>query len=135
MNPGLPGLGIGGLFYILSALAMPLVALLRAARGAPRETVRWTLALRQCLIALSIVVTMSAVFWALDLALLQPLIDTAAHWQAVASEGWQRHMVRVSAVLTTAGVLAFVLLLMQLARLVSARHGAAARSAAASNAA
>ncbi len=39
-NAGLPGTGLGGLFYILLALAMPLVELYRTARG--RSSVgRW----------------------------------------------------------------------------------------------
>jgi hypothetical protein len=33
MSVGLPGTGVGGLFYLLSALAMPVRELVRAARG------------------------------------------------------------------------------------------------------
>lgn len=121
MNPGLPGLGIGGLFYILSALAMPLVALFRAVRGAPPEAVRWSLALGQFAIAISIVFVMGTVFWGLEITLFQPMLEASAQWQAQVSDGWQRTVVRTTALLTTAGVLAGVLLLMQLTRLILAR--------------
>jgi hypothetical protein len=35
MTAGLPGTGIGGLFYLVSALLMPFVTLVRAVRGRP----------------------------------------------------------------------------------------------------
>ena len=50
MNVGLPGTGIGGMFYLLSALCMPLVGALRR-EGAPT---RWRVVRRQFLMALGI---------------------------------------------------------------------------------
>jgi hypothetical protein len=60
MNAGLPGTGLGGLFYLLLAFAMPLVELVRTLRGrGSRE--RWRLALTQCAIATGIVAATVAV--------------------------------------------------------------------------
>lgn len=56
MNIGLPGTGLGGLFYLVAALLMPLVALYRAARGGPP---RWGLALRQAAYAIIILLVFS----------------------------------------------------------------------------
>ena len=50
MNVGLPGTGIGGMFYLLSAVCMPLVEALRGGRS----SVRWRLVGRQFLMAAGI---------------------------------------------------------------------------------
>src|SRR5436309_3462647 len=75
MNPGLPGAGIGGLFYVLSALWMPICELWRLRRGDARG--QWPLVARQFAIAVGIIVAMSGVFWALDTVLI--LKPVAAH--------------------------------------------------------
>lgn len=63
MNAGLPGTGIGGLFYILLALLMPLRELYLTARGrSSRE--RWLLVLQQLMIAVGIVAALGATGWA-----------------------------------------------------------------------
>lgn len=118
MNPGLPGLGIGGLFYILSALAMPLVALIRAARLAPQSSQRWWLAAGQCVIALAIIGSMAVTFWALDVALATHRFD--AESAAEVQRRWS--IVRASALAVTAGSLATVLAAMQFTRLLIARR-------------
>lgn len=67
MNAGLPGTGIGGLFYILLALLMPLRELYLTARGrSSRE--RWRLVLQQLLIACGIVASLAATGWAVSRA-------------------------------------------------------------------
>jgi hypothetical protein len=59
LNVGMPGVGLGGIFYLVAALAMPVVEAARALRarvaGArrPRAARRWGLALRQAAIALA----------------------------------------------------------------------------------
>jgi len=52
MNAGLPGTGIGGLFYVLSALWMPVAALVRMVRGGRPSN--WKLAVSQFAMALGI---------------------------------------------------------------------------------
>lgn len=110
MNPGLPGMGIGGLFYILSALLMPICEVRRRLQGGAPG--RWPLVARQFGIAIGIVGAMSGVFWALDTALL--LEQVAAHAAGKVHMMWS---LRVSALLVTSCVLATVLSTMQLVRL------------------
>ena len=102
MNPGLPGAGIGGLFYILSALWMPICELWRRRQGnAPG---RWPLVAQQFGIAVGIIVAMSGVFWALDTVLM--LQQVAAHAAGQMHAMW---ILRASALAVTSGVLATML--------------------------
>jgi len=121
MSPGLPGTGIGGLFYILCALWMPVCELWRRRQGgAPGQ---WPLVARQFGIAVGIVASMSGVFWALDAALM--LEQVAAH-----AAGGQHAMwtLRLSALMVTSGVLSMVLSAVQVVRLCllvrTVRHSA-----------
>ena len=121
MNPGLPGAGIGGLFYILSALWMPVCELWRRRQGqAPGQ---WPLVAQQFGIADGIIVAMSGAFWALDTVLL--LKQVAAHAAGQMHLMWS---LRVSAVVVTSGVLATVLATVQVVRLClrlrTVRHAA-----------
>ena len=54
MSAGLPGIGLGGLFFILSALAAPLVELARAARG-QSSVARWLHLGRQFALAVAMI--------------------------------------------------------------------------------
>jgi hypothetical protein len=63
MTAGLPGTGIGGVFYLLSALFMPIIEIVMTLRG-ESSLARWFLVLRQLTIAASILGAM----WLLGLA-------------------------------------------------------------------
>ena len=121
MNPGLPGAGIGGLFYVLSALWMPICELWRLRRGDARG--QWPLVARQFAIAVGIIVAMSGVFWALDTVLI--LQQVAAHAAGQMHAMWS---LRVSALAVTSGVLATVLGAVHVVRLClrlrTVRHAA-----------
>ncbi len=109
MNPGVPGTGIGGLFYILSALWMPICEVWRRQQGdAPRP---WPLVARQFAIAVGVVAAMTGVFWALDTFMLDQVAARAAGKVHVISS------LRVSALLVTSGVLVTVLGAVHLVRL------------------
>ncbi len=109
MNPGLPGTGIGGLFYILSALWMPICEVWRRWQGdAPR---RWPLVARQFAIAVGVVAAMTGVFWALDTFVLDQVAARAAGKVYLISS------LRVSALMVTSGVLVTVLGAVHLVRL------------------
>lgn len=58
MIAGLPGTGLAGLFFILSALAMPFVQVARAARGGPGRA--WRLVVTHVGIAVGMVVAVDA---------------------------------------------------------------------------
>jgi len=102
MNPGLPGTGIGGLFYILSALWMPICEARRRWQG--DATGRGALVARQFAIAVGVVAAMSGVFWLLDTVLI--LDRVAANAAVSAHVVWS---IRGSALLVTSGMLAMVL--------------------------
>ena len=53
MNVGLPGTGIGGLFYLITALLMPVVELVRLLRGLS-SLERWKVAVEQWMLAVGI---------------------------------------------------------------------------------
>lgn len=57
MTAGLPGTGIGGVFYLLSALLMPLFELVNTLRGQSSWS-RWTLILKQLGMAAGIIAGM-----------------------------------------------------------------------------
>jgi hypothetical protein len=103
MNPGLPGTGIGGLFYILVALWMPVCEVLRRWQG--ESSRHGALVAKQFAIAVGVVAAMSGVFWVLDVVLMLhriPAHAAAGHYAAALS-------VRVSALMITSGALATVL--------------------------
>lgn len=61
MAGGLPGVGLGGLFFVASGLLMPFVELVRVLRGRSRGN-RWPWIMRNFFIALAIVVAVWATF-------------------------------------------------------------------------
>ena len=111
MNPGLPGTGIGGLFYTVCALWMPVCEIWRWLRG--DATGHWPLVARQFAIAVGVIAAMTGVFWALDTTFM--LHQAAKHTAGKVDAAWT---LRVSALLLTSGVLATLLSVMHLARLL-----------------
>ena len=87
MNVGLPGVGLGGMFYLLSALLMPLHALAQRVRGATSK--RASFVLRQVALAVGIAGALWLTGWLLGLLLagvsqaaaagLRPIPEAAAH--------------------------------------------------------
>ena len=73
MTAGLPGAGIGGLFYLLGALLTPVWETVRALRddGSPR---RWGLVLRHFLLATSILCGIWLTGWLIGLVLTSPSV-------------------------------------------------------------
>lgn len=110
MSPGLPGTGIGGLFYILCALWMPVCELWRRRRGG--APARWPLVARQFGIAVGIVASMTGVFWALDAVVM--IEKVAAHAASGEHAMWS---LRLSALIVTSGALSTVLSAVQVVRL------------------
>ena len=68
MTAGVPGVGIGGLFFLVSALAMPFVELGRTVVGRS-SSARWKLVLRHFSMAAGIIAAFSVSAWALGVAL------------------------------------------------------------------
>lgn len=88
MNVGLPGTGIGGLFYVLTAFLMPLIELGRTLRG--RSSLqRWQRVATQTGLAVGILaglwLTARVLQWCLPTLIVTSLKD--AHHHAVRSLG------------------------------------------------
>lgn len=117
MTAGIPGVGIGGIFYLASALLMPMRSLASVLRGKP-EDARWSLALRQAAIAGGIL----AALWATGLALgwiITSFIPHGSTMVAGAAGGNEvRSVVKTGALILSLGTLAIVLAFVQLLRLV-----------------
>lgn len=105
----MPGTGIGGLFYILTALWMPVCEIWRWTRGQP--TGRWPLVARQFAIAIGVVAATSGVFWALDSVFM---LHEAAHHAA--GKAHAARSLHFPALVTTVGVLVTLLGAVHLAR-------------------
>lgn len=111
MNAGLPGVGIGGLFYLLCALLMPFTELGRTFAGrSSRE--RWRSVAVQFVMALAMVATVTAVIWGVRV-LFAPttVVTTPAAPGSGAGGAVVEHVVRVTPHLPIALVLLSYLLL------------------------
>jgi hypothetical protein len=117
MNAGLPGTGLGGLFYIASAVVMPLHRTLRGGGHAGRA---WSRVAAQSGIALGILAALFATGWALGL-LLMPGDAAVAAPSTLAGPGLG--VVRWAAVLGTVGLLTLLLLGVEIAGVVLRRAG------------
>lgn len=63
MNVGLPGTGLGGLFYLLTALLMPIVELIRTIRSGKASRMRWRTAVSQAAMAVGIIAGLWGTAW------------------------------------------------------------------------
>jgi hypothetical protein len=120
MNAGLPGTGIGGLFYIAGALWMPVHALWRRATGRP-GCAPWSAVLRQGGIAWGIVLALGVTGWGLGwlgsfAAVAPELVSGRAIMMPQFSSA-----VRWATVIGSTGVLVMVISVVQLLRLTVSR--------------
>jgi hypothetical protein len=126
MTAGLPGVGIGGIFYLASALLMPVRALVSQLRG---ERPRGGLALGKAAMAASMLGALWAGGW-----LLGRLLRAHAPAAVASATGTAlpaANVVKVSALALSLGTLAVVLVAVQVARLVVVRPARARSDAAA----
>jgi hypothetical protein len=119
MNPGLPGLGIGGLFYIVCGLALPAIAIWRKLAGRPAYPARVRLAIQQFAIASGIIGNLALAFWLLEIFLVVEIVATVATGPAEL----QWYDVRLYALALTSAVLLFVLGAMHALRLYLPKAG------------
>ena len=117
MTAGLPGVGIGGIFYLASAIMMPVRSLYAVFTGRAHEA-RWRVALQQAAIAGGIL----GALWLTGLALGWIIATVFPHSTIAgvtgAAPSHVRSVVRTSALLLSFGTLAAVLLFVQLLRAV-----------------
>jgi tetratricopeptide (TPR) repeat protein len=106
MTAGLPGSGIGGLFYLLSAIAMPIRELTRRVRGAPG---RPGLALQQAMLAGTIVMTLWFTGWVLDWLFFGGGLGGRTFASAARAYDSVPHVFRAASLLLSLGTLAAVI--------------------------
>ena len=70
MTAGIPGVGIGGLFYLISALLMPFKEAWRLIKGTSTTDSR-RMVLRQVMLALGILASLWVTGWLLGLAIVK----------------------------------------------------------------
>lgn len=117
MTAGIPGVGIGGIFYLASALLMPMRSLAAVLGGRPQDA-RWPLALRQAAIAAGILGALWATGVALGWIITSFIPQGATVVAGGAAGGEVRSVVKAGALLLSLGTLSIVLALVQVLRLV-----------------
>jgi hypothetical protein len=117
MAAGLPGTGIGGLFFILSAFFMLVVEIVRTVRGRS-SLARWRLVGRQVAIATAMVAAVTASVWAVH----GLLFDDSDRARGSRGAHGASSLLTFSPVLITLSVLATVLAAAFCARFVFARR-------------
>ena len=116
MTAGIPGSGIGGIFYLAGALLLPVRTLIRQVRGTP---VKWAPVLQQAALALGTL----AGLW-LSGALLGILVGPwfrPVHDRTNAAAAPHANLVQLNSLLVGLGTLGAALLVVQIARLVVRR--------------
>jgi hypothetical protein len=117
MTAGLPGAGIGGLFYLASTLLLPVRSLLRRARG-DAHPVDWRRQSHSVLMALGIIAALWLVGWLLAFILpveMRPVVSPGSGAAATAGT-----VLPVAAFGIGIATLVMVLLAVEVARLILA---------------
>ena len=117
MTAGLPGAGIGGLFYLASTLLLPVRILVRRVRGEP-HVVEWRRQSQSVLIALAIIAALWLSGWLL--AFVVPVEMRSAVSQGSGPFTARGTAVPVAAFGIGVGTLVIVLLAVEVARVVVA---------------
>ncbi|GBD32144.1 MAG: hypothetical protein KatS3mg081_2126 [Gemmatimonadales bacterium] len=73
MSVGIPGTGVGGLFYLISGLLIPAREILAGTRKAQRRARRWRLVVRQTFLVTGILAGIWITGWILGVLITQPL--------------------------------------------------------------
>ena len=115
MTAGVPGTGIGGLFYLVAALLLPLRGLMQRMRGA---RVPWPTLFRQMRLAVGVFLGIWATGWLLGFMVGPVAVTARVAGRAGSMTRAFRSVVRWSALLAGLGALAVVLLSVEVARLV-----------------
>jgi len=127
MTAGLPGAGIGGLFYMLSAIGMPFHAAFRSVRrklsdrGETDPPVNWRLVMRQFAIAVGILAALWVTGWLLALV-IQAYPDSLGAMKPPGGGHHVPNVLKIGALVLSLGTLSLVLIAVQVARLIVNRR-------------
>src|SRR5262245_37345189 len=115
MTVGIPGVGFGGIFYLISALFMPIREVVKTARG--ESTVeRWGVVAKQWSLAAGILVALWATGWGLGHVLTPALLArTGAGAGRLAAP---HNVLKVTALAMSLGMLAILVIIVRVAHLV-----------------
>ena len=119
MTVGVPGVGFGGIFYLIGALVMPVREVVRTARG-ERNVQRWAVVATQWSLAASILVALWATGWVLGHVLTPALL---ARTGTVGRLAAPHNVLRVSVFAMSLGMLALLIATVRVAHLVLRRRG------------
>lgn len=115
MTVGLPGVGLGGIFYLLTAGLMPVRELVRAVRG--ERPARWRIVRKQTSIAAGILGALWLTGWMLGTLIAASRAALAATGGATTLSHGAHNVLRVSALVVSLSTLLVVLASVQVARL------------------
>ena len=120
MTAGVPGTGLGGLFYILAALLLPFRCLIRSVR---RQRVNWREAFKLTALALGVFlgIWLTGLFLGIILAPMAMSLEAAAG-VSVEMRARSENVLRWATVAAGFASLAVVLLAVQVARLATRRR-------------
>ncbi len=125
MTAGLPGIGIGGLFFLLSAIFMPVAEVYRTARGRSNAG-QWKLVARQFVMAWAIIFAVERTLWVVKLitalVLAQPAGSSGGPGGSSVLEDLPTTALPVIPLLVTLACLSLVLASSYLMRLWYARR-------------
>ena len=108
MNIGLPGTGLGGLFYMMSILIMFIIEISKALVGKRSPYLR--LALKQATMLVGIIISMLALDWFLGMVILSS--ENAIHGSRTV-EGAPSFL-SITPIVLTSGLLGFIIIVISL---------------------
>jgi hypothetical protein len=126
MTAGIPGAGIGGLFYLASTILLPARSLMRRLRGYP-ETARWRDQAFVVLLTAGILGALWATGWFLAFVVPRQVL-TRGGLSKPAAGGVAATVIPMATFAVAVGTLVFVLVAVEAARLVHARTAARERT-------
>ena len=118
MTAGIPGAGIGGLFYLANAILLPVRGLVRRARG---QAVPWRTLLPQTALAAGILAGIWAAGWLMGVWLVPGTHGRSPLALSVASAAGTARLLGAATLFASVGTLVAVLVSVQVARLVVRR--------------
>ena len=120
MTVGIPGVGFGGIFYLIGALLMPVREVVRTARG-ESNVERWVVVATQWSLAAGILMALWATGWALGHVLTPALLARTAGAGKLAAA--PHNVLKVSVFAMSLGMLAILIAGVRITHLVLRRRG------------
>ncbi|HEY7378140.1 MAG TPA: hypothetical protein VH542_05620 [Steroidobacteraceae bacterium] len=120
MTVGVPGVGFGGIFYLIGALFMPVREVVRTARGKSNAE-RWVMVGTQWSLAAGILVALWATGWVLGHVLTPSLL--ARTGAGAARLAAPHNVLKVSVLAMSLGMLAILILAVRVTHFMLRRRG------------